>query len=204
MQDGRSRKPFLWARKEDEFNLTELIDSVERKIWLLEEMENRPIAANSLLSLKSESETTEEDLLLTLPGYRPKKKVATAATRMDPNGNYSDYNSVCLSPRGCVAKITQPIRVKFALLCMPIIGLHCGILPALISGPLSAPSSPSPRRPPALPPKQRNRVKQRQKLDSVGSDGSERSAATASGRLQGRASVHPTGFLGAFRILPGN
>ena len=95
MQDGRSRKPFLWAPrgKEDEFNLTELIDSVERKIWLLEEMENRPIAANSLLSLKSESETTEEDLLLTLPGYRPKKKVATAATRMDPNGNYSDYNS---------------------------------------------------------------------------------------------------------------
>ena len=32
MQDGRSRKPFLWApSKEDEFNLTELIDSVERK-----------------------------------------------------------------------------------------------------------------------------------------------------------------------------
>ena len=99
MQDGRSRKPFLWAPrgKEDEFNLTELIDSVERKIWLLEEMENRPIAANSLLSLKSESETTEEDLLLSLPGYRPKKKVATAATRMDPNGNYSDYNSEIIS-----------------------------------------------------------------------------------------------------------
>ena len=32
MQDVRSRKPFVWApSKEDEFNLTELIDSVERK-----------------------------------------------------------------------------------------------------------------------------------------------------------------------------
>lgn len=35
MQDGRSRKPFLWvsANKEEDFNLTELIHSVERKIW---------------------------------------------------------------------------------------------------------------------------------------------------------------------------
>ena len=50
---------------------------------------------------------------------------------------------------------------------------------------MSAPSSPSPRRPPALPPKQRNRgCKPRQKLDSVGSNASQRSAATASGRLQ--------------------
>ena len=33
MQDVRSRKPFVWApSKEDEFNLTELIDSVERKV----------------------------------------------------------------------------------------------------------------------------------------------------------------------------
>ena len=32
MQNVRSRKPFVWApSKEDEFNLTELIDSVERK-----------------------------------------------------------------------------------------------------------------------------------------------------------------------------
>ena len=91
MQDCRSRRPFLWApsSKEEDFNLTELIHSVERKIWLLEEMENRPIAANSLLSLKSESETTEEDLLLTLPGYKPKK---VAATR-DPIGKYSDTGS---------------------------------------------------------------------------------------------------------------
>ena len=88
MQDGRSREPLMWApSKEDEFNLTELIDSVERKIWLLEEMENRPIAANSLLSLRSESETTEEDLLLlTLPGYKP-KRAAAAAARADPSGN---------------------------------------------------------------------------------------------------------------------
>ena len=56
------------------------------QIWLLEEMENRPIAANSLLSLKSESETTEEDLLLTLPGYRP-RKVAAKATTLDPKGS---------------------------------------------------------------------------------------------------------------------
>ena len=100
MQDGRSRKPFLWApSKEDEFNLTELIDSVERKIWLLEEMENRPIAANSLLSLKSESETTEEDLLLTLPGYKPKK--VTPATRLDPKGNFS-------STTGCTSGCDEP------------------------------------------------------------------------------------------------
>ena len=44
------------------------------------------MAANSLLSLKSESETTEEDLLLTLPGYRP-KKVAAKATTLDPKGS---------------------------------------------------------------------------------------------------------------------
>ena len=61
------------------------MNAIESPPRLLEEMENRPIGANSLLSLKSESETTEEDLLLTLPGYRP-KKVAAKATTLDPKG----------------------------------------------------------------------------------------------------------------------
>ena len=82
MQDGRSRKPFLWvaASKEEDFNLTELIHSVERKIWLLEEMENRPLA-HSLLSLKGadEAEATPEDALLALPGYKPKRASPSAS-----------------------------------------------------------------------------------------------------------------------------
>jgi hypothetical protein len=75
-----SRKPFvLPQKKEEDFNLTELINSVEEKIWLLEEMENRP-AGNNVLSLmavggsiKGKKEMEEELLLRNLPGYRPKK-----------------------------------------------------------------------------------------------------------------------------------
>ena len=33
------RKPLIWSGREEDFNLTELINSVEKDIWLLEQME---------------------------------------------------------------------------------------------------------------------------------------------------------------------
>ena len=70
--DSERRKPFVWTK--DEFNLTELIDSVEKNILKLEEMENRTVAAagteqdgpGGLLTLP----LTDE--ILNLPGYKPK------------------------------------------------------------------------------------------------------------------------------------
>ncbi len=66
----------MWANPEEDFNLTELISSVERKIWLLEEMENRPAAENalSIMSLKENGQSAGEDqaLLYSLPGYKPR------------------------------------------------------------------------------------------------------------------------------------
>lgn len=68
------RRPLVWTK--DEFNLTELIDSVEKNILKLEEMENRTMASEQqqqqgggglqLLALP----LTEE--ILNLPGYKPK------------------------------------------------------------------------------------------------------------------------------------
>ena len=52
MQDVRSRKPFVWAppSKEDEFNLTELIDSVERKVPYLNDVCS-PLPLSTYLTL---------------------------------------------------------------------------------------------------------------------------------------------------------
>lgn len=74
------RKPLIWANDAD-FNLTALIDSVEKDIQRLEKMESQSLKrreANqiyphpSMGSLESHLEFPLTEDILSLPGYKPK------------------------------------------------------------------------------------------------------------------------------------
>lgn len=73
-EDAR-RRPMLWPLHED-FNLTALIDSVEKDIRKLEQMEKKQNATSALsiepVNIPKIAEVTSEDIA-NLPGYRPRK-----------------------------------------------------------------------------------------------------------------------------------
>ena len=76
------RKPLVWTK--DEFNLTELIDSVEKNILKLEEMENRPnrdiVDCSAMLQLGPPILPLTEEIL-NLPGYKPNGGNKAVTTR---------------------------------------------------------------------------------------------------------------------------
>ncbi len=65
------RKPLVWTK--DDFNLTALINSVERDIYLLEEMEKgRGSHGGEMRNLDLPPSLPTAQEILTLPGYRQK------------------------------------------------------------------------------------------------------------------------------------
>lgn len=62
------RKPLIWPEPED-FNLTELINSVERDIWLLEQMETKSNPGHNNPDVAVFTTVNP----LELPGFKPKR-----------------------------------------------------------------------------------------------------------------------------------